>query len=294
MTTIQMKQLHKKYGSHHALKGIDLSLPKGSLFGFIGPNGAGKTTTIRLLLGMLRPTSGQVRIFGENCWRGDARLRKRVGYLPGDLKLPTFYSVAEAAGVATRVYGRPLEKAFHELAEYFELDPEVPVARMSRGMRQKLGIIMALAHDPELLVLDEPTTALDPLVQGRLTDLLRRRAANGATVFFSSHVLGEVSDLCRRVGIIRAGTLVADEPLDQLRKRARRRLTIVWAEDETPPAPPDFLTLEQNDGRGRHYTMEGDAPALLAWLRDKKVDDLSLSEPDLDDLFRSYYREEAP
>ncbi len=180
------------------------------------------------------------------------------------------------------------------LLQQFELDQRrnTQARDLSRGMRQKLGIIMALAHDPELLILDEPTTALDPLIQGQLMNILRSRAGNGVTVFFSSHVLGEVSELCDRVGIIRGGCLVADEPLALLRRQARRQLVLSWKEE--PQQVPDFLTVQERGDLCWRCSMDGPAEPLLAWLRDKPVTDMTLGEPDLDHLFRTYYQEDTP
>jgi ABC-2 type transport system ATP-binding protein len=221
---ILVEGLTKHYGPRVGVKGLSLRVPKGCVFGFIGPNGAGKTTTIRLLLGFLRPGAGRAQIFGRDCWRESHLIKREVGYVPGDLRLHPWMTGVDALVVTGRARGLDLAPSGRELASYFELDLTVRVRSMSRGMRQKLGLILALVHEPSLLVLDEPTSSLDPLAQDRLYRRLRALAERGHTVFFSSHVLSEVQDLCDRVAIVRSGVLVADETLETLRSRAKREV----------------------------------------------------------------------
>src|ERR1044071_6944593 len=231
VSQIQLDNLTRRYGRRRGIERVSLSVPAGALFGFLGPNGAGKTTTIRVLLGFLRPGSGSARIFGLDCWRDSKAIKRDVGYIPGDLRLSEWMNGATALSIFGAVRGRDLSRSGRELAETFALDLRVKVREMSRGMRQKLGLILALAHAPRLLVLDEPTSALDPLMQELLHDSLRRLAGAGHTVFFSSHSLGEVEQLCDRVAIVRDGEIVADESLAALRDRAGHDVTIRWTED---------------------------------------------------------------
>ncbi len=292
MTIVQMEQLTRRYGKHIALKEVNLKIPKGSLFGFIGPNGAGKSTTIRVLLGLLRPNGGRATIFGLDCRRRSKEIKKRVGYLPGDLVLYSWMNGLDALKMLSPLRGPELGPRWKQLAAYFELDLKTRVRDMSRGMRQKLGLLFALAHDPELLILDEPTSALDPLTQERLYRELRRRAQKGHTVFFSSHILGEVADLCDRVAIIRKGEIVEDEELETLRARARRLLTLHWPSGATPEPPP-FLEVIHRDALTWKCFLDEPAPALLEWLKDRAVTDMTLGPPDLDSLFRTYYKDEV-
>ncbi len=288
MAVITMNSLCKRYGDRPALKELNLEIDAGALFGFIGPNGAGKTTAIRLLLGMLKPTSGTVEVFGSPV---HANVRTNMGYLPGDLKLQGWLSGVEACKILSMVHGRDLSKTFFELIDLFELDPGVSVRNMSRGMRQKLGLVMAMSHQPSLLVLDEPTTALDPLTQDRLTQHLRRLSGQGHTVFFSSHILSEVADLCDRVAIVRKGELVEHEALAVLRSRARRMVTLRWPKGETPD-PPEFLDFVDKQDHFWRAFLNTDVPNLLNWLAHKQVADMTLGEPDLDSLFRTFYLED--
>ncbi len=198
---------------------------------------------------------------------------------------------------ALRIWGsvrrRNLAAEGRRLAERFQLDLSVKVRNMSRGMRQKLGLILALAHRPRLLVLDEPTVTLDPLMQTVFQQLLREMASAGHTVFFSSHTLGEVEQLCDRVAMIRAGRIVADEPLQQLRNRAGHQVMIRWRDAESAAAaPPEFLTVDKREGLGWHGTFAGPVEPLVAWLAGRAIDDLSIGRPDLETLFHRFYADE--
>jgi ABC-2 type transport system ATP-binding protein len=296
MNVIDIQDLTRRYGARRGIEALTLAVPEGSLFGFLGPNGAGKTTTIRVLLGFLRPTSGSARILGRDCWRDTARIKADVGYLPGDLRLYPWMNGTGALRLISAARGRDLLGEGRALAERFALDLRVKVRSMSRGMRQKLGLLLALAHRPRLLVLDEPTASLDPLMQETLRHYLREQARNGTTVFFSSHTLSEVEQLCDRVAIVREGRLVADEPLDALRRRAGHEVTIRWRDAghaRTLAAPP-FLTLLRREDSTWHGLLNGPVEDLLRWLAPQSVDDLTVRRPDLDTLFRRFYqREEA-
>ena len=273
---------------------MSLSVPEGSLFGFLGPNGAGKTTTIRVLLGFLRPTGGTATIFGLDCWRDSKAVKRDIGYLPSDLRLPRWMSGSAALSIFGAVRGRDLTGAGRELADTFSLDLRVKVREMSLGMRQKLGLILTLAHSPRLLVLDEPTSALDPLMQQVLHDLLRRRAKAGHTVFFSSHSLGEVEQLCDRVAIVRDGQLVADESLAALRERAGHNVVIRWRDESQALhlEPPGFLKLTRREGAVWQGALDGPAHRLIDFLAGKAVEELSIGRADLESLFSRFYQKD--
>jgi ABC-2 type transport system ATP-binding protein len=291
---IQLEDLTRRYGRRRGVERVSFSVGEGALFGFLGPNGAGKTTTIRVMLGFLRPTSGAARIFGLDCWHKSKAIKRNVGYVPGDLRLPAWMNGAQALRIFGAVRGRDLTRAGAELAERFTLELSVKVRDMSRGMRQKLGLILALAHSPRLLVLDEPTSSLDPLMQQLLHELLRQLAAAGHTVFFSSHSLGEVEQLCDRVAIVRNGELVADESLAALRERAGHDVTIWWKKDSSArgPTPPEYLKLTRCDDGIWQGTLEGPVQRLVDFLTGQPVEDLSIGRPDLESLFRRFYEDE--
>ncbi len=294
MAVIETQSLTRRYGRRRGIEGVTLSVPQGSLFGFLGPNGAGKTTTIRVLLGFLRPTSGAATIGGLNCWRESAKVKESVGYVPGDLRLYPWLSGRRALRLVGAARGADLSRQGNALAQMLDLDMGVPVRRMSRGMRQKLGLIMALAPEPRVLILDEPTSALDPLMQDRLREHLRALSRRGHTVFFSSHTLSEVELLCDRIAIVRDGQLVADSTLEAIRRGAGRSIVIRWKEGASLPEPPPQLRLNQRDGRTWIGTHEGPVEPLIAWLRGLPVEDLSITPPDLETLFRQYYKPGEP
>lgn len=292
MSLIAIEQLTKRYGSRLGIDRLNLSVPEGTVYGFLGPNGSGKTTTIRILLGFLRPSAGRACVFGHDCWRASRLIKSEVGYVPGDLRLHTWMTGRTALQIVGQARGRDLASKGAELADYFGLEMTVKVIRMSRGMRQKLGLILALVHEPKLLILDEPTTSLDPLAQERLYDHIRVMVRNGHTVFFSSHVLSEVEDLCDRVAILRDGRLVTDETIDHLRDRAPRAVTIRWksGDNAEPATPPAMLALHRRIGRVWECDLNGKVTELIEWLAGRSIEDVEISRPNLESLFRQYYR----
>lgn len=292
---LETEGLTKRYGARVGVSGLSLRVPSGVIYGFLGPNGSGKTTTIRLLLGLLRPSAGSATVLGKDAWRESPQIKQSVGYIPGDLRLYGWMTAKSALHIFGQVRGMPLATKGLALAERFGLDATVRVHRMSRGMRQKLGLILALAHEPELLILDEPTTALDPPMQQALYDVLRERVAEGATVFFSSHTLSEVESLCERVALLRNGELIADETMERLRARAERVVTLTWrsagASDST--GVPPFLRVIGRRNATWHCALSGSVTDLVKWCAEQPLDDLSISPPDLDTLFRRMYQPEA-
>ena len=285
--------LTKTYGGRGGVRDLDLSVPSGAIYGFLGPNGAGKSTTIRLLLGFMKAMEGQARVLGKDSWSEGPAIRADVGYIPGDLRLYPWMNLDNALKIVGNIRKRDLSKRGRELAEVFELAADVPCRKMSRGMRQKLGLIIALAHDPKVLILDEPTTALDPPMQKALYGVLRERARAGATVFFSSHTLGEVEELCARVAILRDGVLIADESVEALRARAHRVVHLMWR-GEPPEASAllDGLTIESREGRRWTCLFDGPAKPLVDWAAGQPLEDLDISPPDLDRVFHAFYRDE--
>lgn len=280
--------LAKYYGQFCALRPLDLRVPAGTLFGFLGPNGAGKTTFLRMLMGLLRASAGHARVLGLDVWRAGPRLRRAVGYLPGDVR---FYE--DLTGAATLQFldaarGRRGRAELARLAERFDLNLRKRVRDYSRGMKQKLGLIAAMLHRPQLLVLDEPTTALDPLVRQVLYEELRAVAAEGRTVLFSSHTLAEVEALCDEVAILRGGELVEQERITILRTRALRHVEVRWPPGVMGTPPPGFETREQG-GTVLRGVWRGPVEPLLDWLAGAGVVDVVIAPPDLEDLFLAYY-----
>jgi ABC-2 type transport system ATP-binding protein len=289
---IETRALRKCYGDKVAVDGLDLAIPEGSLTGFLGPNGVGKTTTIRVLLGFLKASSGTAKIFDRDTWTEGPGIREEVGYVPGDLRLYPWFTTRTALTLISRIRRRDLLRAGLELAEDFALDPDVRVSRMSRGTRQKLGIILALAPAPRLLILDEPTTSLDPVMQRRLENRLRYLAASGRTVFFSSHSLGEVERICERVIVLRSGRVVADGTLRDLRAKATRILSVRWAQpvglELEAPLGVELSVRRAFEWKG---ILRASSVDVIRWLGSRPVEDVTIGEPDIETLFHDFYRE---
>ena len=285
--------LRKEFGSSAALDGLDLDVQVGEVFGFVGPNGAGKTTTIRILLDLLRPTAGEVEVLGLHPRRDGVVLRRRIGYLPGDLALPSKLTGRQFLADQAAARGQQLDDRCNELAARLSADLDRALGELSLGNRRKIGVIAAFAHRPELLVLDEPTSGLDPLVQQTFRDLVREAAVEGRTVFLSSHVLDEVQHTADRVGVLRAGRLVAVDRVDTLLTKVVRHARITFS---GPPPLDELRTVPgvveaTADGiDGVRVVLEGPAGKLLEALAPHHPVDLHLGEPDLEDVFLGYYR----
>jgi ABC-2 type transport system ATP-binding protein len=296
---IDIQSLTRSYGTRRGVSDVNLKVEPGTLFGFLGPNGAGKTTTIRVLLGFLRPTSGKATALGLDCWRQSHTLKHDVGAIPGDLRLWPWLNGNAALKLFSRIRGKDMLPQGRALADELELDLSVKVRAMSRGMRQKLGLILALAHQPKLLILDEPTTALDPLMQDRLRDILRRRSNLGDTVFFSSHTLGEVQALCERVAIVKRGVIVADTTVTALAAAAGHDVDIRWSAGTPVPSSASLDSIMTWKSRDAHAwtgrLREGNLAALLAFVADHRalMIDLKVARPDLETLFMRFYEDDA-
>jgi ABC-2 type transport system ATP-binding protein len=295
VAAIRTSGLTKDYGAGHGLFQLDLQVSPGEVFGYLGPNGAGKTTTIRLLMGMIRPTRGAAYIFGLDCLRESVEVKRRVGYLPGDVAQFGSLRGGEVVAYLAGMRGGVDRRKVRVIAERFDLDLNRRFREYSSGNKQKLAIVLAFMHDPELLILDEPTSGLDPLNQHEFYVLLEEARRGGATIFLSSHVLSEVERVCDRVGILRSGRLVQVSELDELRRIRLHRVEIVFA----PGADVPEQRLVNAPGvadvtvRGERVTctVQGDFEGLLAAIRDAKVADLVSTEPSLEEVFLSFFDE---
>jgi beta-exotoxin I transport system ATP-binding protein len=293
---VHTESLTKRYGRVLALDGLSLDVRRGEVVGFLGPNGAGKTTTLRLLMGYLRPTAGWARVHGLDCWRDTVAVHARTGYLPGDLRLWPRMSTQAIAAHLARLRGLDHDPSTADLAKRFDLDLDRPVGELSKGNRQKAGIVLALLGDPHLLLLDEPTSGLDPLVQQEFHRMLRERADAGTAVLLSSHILSEVERVADRVAIIRSGRLLMTESLAGLREKARHTVEVRFG---SAPPPDAFagvpgITDVRLDGRVLHCTMQGVVDPLIKALGHYHVLDLNSREADLEDTFLALYGKEAP
>ncbi len=226
MSVIKISNLTRDYGGGKGIFQISFRVEEGEVFGFLGPNGAGKTTTIRHLMGFLRPESGKCRMNHMDCWLDREQIQKTVGYIPGEISFFEDMTGAEFLRFAARYRGMDVGGRQRELLDRFELNPKTKIKKMSKGMKQKVGIVAAFMHDPQILILDEPTSGLDPLMQNRFVELLAQEKKRGKTILLSSHMFEEVERTCDRVGIIRAGRLAAVDSVDTLRRRHMRTYTV--------------------------------------------------------------------
>jgi ABC-2 type transport system ATP-binding protein len=285
--------LSKDYGSGRGLFGLDLEVGPGEVFGFLGPNGAGKSTTMRLLLDLIKPTAGSARILGFDTASENLEIRRRVGFLPGDLALYPKLSGRAVLNYLARLRGGVDPRVRDSLAERFDADLDRPVRQLSTGNRQKLGLIQAFMHEPELLILDEPIAGLDPLVQQSFHGLLREVSEQGRTVFLSSHTLSEVERVTQRLAILRQGRLVVVDSLENLRRVAVHRLEIEFAESVDAATFRTLPAVRDIDVNGRVLTVsfEGSADAVIKTAAAYEVRAIRPREDDLEDIFLRYYRD---
>ena len=290
---IQLEHLTKRYGKQRGVDDVTLSVEPGEIFGFLGPNGAGKTTTIRVLIGMLRPNTGTARVFGHDCWRRPAVAHRDVGFIPGDLRLDEGMGVLEFLRFAAGLHGGVRKGRMEALAARLDLPLAGKIKHLSRGNRQKVGLVQALMHEASLLILDEPSLGLDPPMEMIFTDLIQEERAAGRTVFLSSHNLSEVERICDRVAIIREGRVVALEGVDALKAKRVRQMSVLFRQPVDPRAfEGDGIVVLDRGERRLRLAVRGDINPLIRSLAHYDVQDLSLSEPELEDVFLQFYREE--
>jgi ABC-2 type transport system ATP-binding protein len=290
---IALEGLVKDYGDVRALDGVDLRVASGEIFGFIGPNGAGKSTAIRILLDLLRPTSGRVAVLGEDPRVGGPRLRGRLGYLPGELILEGTATARQLLGHLAEVRGGRGVERISSLAERFRLDLDRPVRTLSKGNKQKVGVIQSLMHRPELALLDEPTSGLDPLLQQEFLTLLREERDAGVSVFLSSHVLSEIEGVADRVALVRDGRIVIVDDVVALREAAGQRLDVTFAREVPLVALAGIEELDVEGLRVRGV-WHGDPAPLLATLASLPVARIELRDRDLEELVIDAYRADGP
>jgi ABC-2 type transport system ATP-binding protein len=287
--------LSKDYGSGRGLFGLDLEVRAGEVFGFLGPNGAGKSTTMRLLLDLIKPTSGSARVLGLDTAGASLEIRRRVGFLPGDLALYPKLTGRVVLDYLAELRGGVDHRLRDSLVERFGADLDRPVRELSTGNRRKLGLIQAFMHDPELLILDEPIAGLDPLVQQSFHSLLAEVSARGRTVFLSSHTLSEVERVTDRLAILREGRLVVVDSLENLRSVAVQRLEIEFGEvvDAREFGGLPGVTEVSADGRTLTVSFEGSADPVVKAAARHEVRAIHPREDDLEEIFLRYYRERS-
>lgn len=296
MKAVVIQELCRGYGSRRGIQDVSLSIEVGEIFGFLGPNGSGKSTTIRILMGLLRANSGFANIFGRDCWKDGASLRSDVGYVAGDVRLYPWLTLRRALSILSKIRAREIRIAGLKLADRFQLEPDLPVRKMSRGNRQKLALVLALAHSPKLAILDEPTAGLDPIMQDLLLDCLRDMTRKGQTVIFSSHTLSEVESLCDHVAILRDGRIVEDSTLRSLKAQAPRQIKVTLRADQTIESVewPNYLKLCERSTTFRERTcvleLNGSSTQVVQWAARQNFADIVIGPPALEVLFRRYYQ----
>ncbi|ARF65217.1 MULTISPECIES: ABC transporter ATP-binding protein [Streptomyces] len=296
---IECTDVTKKFGDFTALSRLNLTVPQGVVYGYLGPNGAGKSTTIRMLMGLSRPTSGRVRVLGQD--PTDPGVRGRIGYLPGELRLDDRLTIGQTLASWGRLRGLTDTAHRDDLVQRFGVDPSRKVRGLSTGNRRKVGLVGAFMARPELLILDEPTNGLDPLMQQVFLTAVEEARDNGQSVLLSSHILSEVERVADQVAVLQGGRLAASGPTKELRRRAAQRFHIAFAEGEEVPltglaALDGASAVERRSPDGQEVSLAwaGSPDALLAFLAGRRITTLTAPEPDLEEAFLEYYQNDAP
>ncbi len=296
MNAVETVQLGKYYGKKLGITGVNMAVRDGEIFGFIGPNGAGKTTTIRLLLGLIKPSSGEAKIFGRPVPISGGRLYRRVGYVPSEVNYYPEMTGRDLLEYAAGFYTAIDSLWVEEMVDRLQFDPDKKIRTYSHGNRKKLGIIQALLHKPRLLILDEPGSGLDPLIRLELFKILEEMNQKGATVFFSTHILEEVERICQRVAIIKDGSLIHCGPVDELPGKDIRFVILKLAGSEPSTAALDELgEAEELSSRPGYYRVVSHLPVneLVNKLSRLNLEYLRISDPSLEDLFFDFYKTSA-
>lgn len=291
MSIIEVSNLTKYYGKSKARGIVDVSfnVDEGEIFGFIGPNGAGKSTTIRLFLSLIFPSSGNARIFGKDCIEFGPEIRQEIGYLPSEVFYYEGMKVIDLLKYSGSFYKKNTTERMYELAEIMELDLKRKIDDLSYGNKKKVGIVQGLLHSPKLIILDEPTSGLDPLMQQKFFNLIKEENKRGATVFFSSHILGEVQKMCNRVAIIKDGSVVNIQDIKSLQKENYKKIQVEAADlDEKRFSVEGVTNLTKDNGAVRFF-YKGDINQIMRTILDKEVSDVTIEEPTLEEIFMHYY-----
>ncbi len=294
---IEIDHLSKAYGKIQAVKDLSIRVEQGEIFGFLGPNGAGKTTTIRCMLDVIRPTSGTIRVLDLDVQRDRHALHERIGYLPGDVRLPGDMTGKQIIDYFSQIQGlQPV--LLKDLVARFDVEMKRPLKGYSKGMRQKIGIVLAFMCDPDVLILDEPTSGLDPLLQRTFNEFLLEEQARGKTVFMSSHIMSDVEKVCQRVAVIRKGELVTVEEVETLREKAGQRVTVEF-EENAAVAPDEMAHVpgvsDVTVSKGiYHMNMSGTMDPLIKALSHHEVLRLQVEEAPLEEVFLKFYEDVQP
>ncbi|TFH37853.1 MAG: ABC transporter ATP-binding protein [Anaerolineales bacterium] len=289
MSIIEVTNLTKYYGKARGIVDVSFSVDAGEIFGFIGPNGAGKSTTIRLFCALIYPSGGQAKIFGKDCVQFGSEIRQDIGYLPSEVFYYDKMKVIDLLKYSASFYKKDCTKRLHELADIMELDLHRRIDDLSYGNRKKVGIVQGLLHQPKLILLDEPTSGLDPLMQQKFFKLIREENERGATVFFSSHILGEVQKMCNRVAIIKDGKIIKIEDIKTLQKDNYKKIRVAASDmNESQFNLDGVINLKKENGVVSFF-YKGDINVITRRISEKVISDVTIEEPTLEEIFMHYY-----
>ena len=293
MDIIKINNLTKDYGNKKGIFNVNISIKKGEVFGFLGPNGAGKTTTIRNLMGFIRPDSGTCSILGMDCFKESEKIKEKLGYLAGEIAFFDDLTGIKLLNFLADMKGIKDKGKMNELIERFELDPRGKVKKMSKGMKQKIGIISAFMSDAEVFILDEPTSGLDPLMQNRFVDLVLEEKKKGKTILMSSHIFEEIEKTCDRTAIIRNGKIVAIEDMDSLSKKRNKTYIISLSDkNEVEKIKKDNFNIKNIDGLNVSIAVKNDISEFLKNVSKYKISDMNIKTESLEEIFLHYYGKE--
>ena len=286
---VSLEGLVKRYGKHRGIEGLDLKVKEGEWFGYIGPNGAGKSTTIRTMLGLIKATEGKSTVLGMDSWKDREKIMEKVGYLPSEAIFYPEMTVSETLDYALSLHACKDRRRQKELSERLELDTGRKIGELSYGNRKKVGIVCALEHNPSLLILDEPTGGLDPLMQREFFSMLEEEHRKGVTIFMSSHILSEIEHHAETGAAIREGRIIVSGKVEEISKTNARRVSLRGKADISTLTGVKEVVEDKN---GMSFLYSGEASALLEALYKGSVKDFTVTEPDLEEVFLHYYRKE--
>ncbi len=289
MTVIETIGLSKFYGKHIGIKNVNFTVEQGDKFGFVGPNGAGKSTLIRSLLGMLIPSSGQIKLMGKEMPQFGPQVRQSIGYIPAEVRYYSSMTSRQLLMYSAGFYQNTDLSLIDELSDFFELKLDKKISELSTGNIKKTAIIQSLIHQPKLLIMDEPTSGLDPLIKHKFFDLLEEKNKSGMTIFFSSHILSEIQRLCNRTAVIRSGEIVAIEDVSSLLKNQVKQCRLIFKDRQgVGDLPASFRQASWQDDV-LSFEFHGDINVLSNWIASQELLDISIEEPDLETIFMNYY-----
>ena len=287
-TVIELRHLKKYYGESRGTEDVSLTINKGDIYGFIGPNGAGKSTTIRTLLGLINKTSGEIYINGKEFDKDDIELKKKIGYLPSEIHLYDDMTIKDIFNYHMSFYDKDPSERRKELVDLLKVDEEKKIEDLSLGNQKKVGIILALMHDPEILILDEPTSGLDPIMQNIFHEILLKEKAKGTTILYSSHILSEVSSICDRIGFIKDGVIIKEDSIDNIKKDHFTYLIISSKDKEDIKKDLNLKVIKEDDNEVK-FINNMNPNDVISKLSKYDIDRLLIEEISLEDLFIHYY-----